>query len=88
MIDLYYLPGAASLVVHAALEEAGAEYNLIRATRTDGVFGPPEAARLNPAGRVPTMSFDGLAMTESTACLMHISDLFSRRRTRAGARHP
>jgi glutathione S-transferase len=76
VIDLYYFPGAASLVVHAALEEAGAEYNLIRATRKDGVFGPPEAARLNPDGRVPTMSFDGMAMTESTACLMHISDLY------------
>ncbi|MGO9752686.1 MAG: glutathione S-transferase family protein [Solirubrobacteraceae bacterium] len=76
MIDLYYRPGAASLPVHAALEEAGAEYNLIRATRENGVFGPPEAARLNPAGRVPTMSFDGMAMTESVACLMHISDLY------------
>jgi glutathione S-transferase len=76
VIDLYYLPGAASLVVHAALEEARADYNLIRATRENGVFGPPEAARLNPAGRVPTMSFDGVAMTESVACLMHISDLY------------
>jgi len=76
VIDLYYFPGSASLVVHAALEEAGADYNLIRATRENGVFGPPEAARLNPAGRVPTMSFDGLAMTESVACLMHISDLY------------
>lgn len=76
MIDLYYRPGAASLAVHAALEEAGAPYNLVRATRENGVFGPPEAARLNPAGRVPTMSFDGMAMTESVACLMHISDLY------------
>jgi glutathione S-transferase len=76
VIDLYYLPGSASLVVHAALEEADAKYNLIRATRENGVFGPPEAARLNPAGRVPTMSFDGVAMTESVACLMHISDLY------------
>lgn len=75
-IDLYYLPGAASLAVHAALEEAGADYNLIRATHANGVFGPPEAAILNPAGRVPTMSFDGLAMSESVACLMHISDLY------------
>jgi glutathione S-transferase len=76
VIDLYYRPGAASLAVHAALEEAGADYNLIRATRENGVFGPPPAAQLNPAGLVPTMSFDGLAMTESAACLMHISDLY------------
>jgi len=58
VIDLYYFPGAASLAVHAALEEAGAEYSLIRATRENGVFGPPEAARLNPAGSVPTMSLN------------------------------
>jgi glutathione S-transferase len=76
VIDLYYRPGAASLAVHAALEEAGAQYNLIRATRENGVFGPPAAAKLNPAGTVPTMAFDGVAMTESVACLMHISDLF------------
>src|SRR2546430_15671818 len=76
MIDLYYIPGAASLVVHAALEEVGADYNLIRATRDNGVLGPPEAARLNPAGQVPTMAFDGMAMTESVACLMHITDLY------------
>jgi len=75
-IDLYYRPGAASLPVHAALEEAGADYNLIRATRENGVFGPPEAAVLNPAGLVPTMSFDGMAMTESAACLMHLADLY------------
>jgi glutathione S-transferase len=76
VIDLYYSPGAASLVVHAALEEVGAEYNLIPVTRENGVFGPPEAARLNPDKQVPTMSFDGLAMTESAACLMHIGDLY------------
>jgi glutathione S-transferase len=76
VIELYYRPGAASLVVHAALEEAGAQYNLILATRENGVFGPPEAAILNPVGTVPTMSFDGIALTESVACLMHISDLY------------
>lgn len=76
MIDLYYLPGAASLVAHAALEETGAEYDLIRARRENGVFSQPEAARLNPAGTVPTMSFEGTAMTESVACLLHISDLY------------
>ena len=76
MIELYYKSGAASLVVHAALEEVGVEYALIRATRQDRVFGPPEAARLNPDGRVPVMSFDGLAMTESAACVMHISDVY------------
>lgn len=76
MIELYYMPGSAALAVHAGLEEAGAEYRLIRVRREDGAVEPPELLRLNPTGRVPTMTFDGMVMTESVACLMHISDLY------------
>jgi len=72
MIELYYRPGAASLVVHATLEEAGAEYRLIRVHGMD----PPEFLHLNPLGRVPTMTFNGMTMTEAAACVMHISDLY------------
>ncbi len=63
MIDLYYRPGADSLPVHAALEEASAEYNLIRATRENGVFGLPEAARLNPADRTRSRPAQSRAWT-------------------------
>jgi glutathione S-transferase len=72
VIELFYRPGAASFVVHATLEEAGAEYRLIR---VEGA-GSPEFLAVNPAGRVPAMTFDGVAMTEAAACVMHISDLF------------
>jgi glutathione S-transferase len=76
VIELYYLPGSAAFAVHAALEETGAEYRLIRVHRDGGTVEPPELLRLNPAGRVPTMTFDGMPMTESAACLMHVSDLY------------
>jgi glutathione S-transferase len=77
MIELYYRPGAASFPVHAALEESGAEYRLIRVSGSrDTAIEPRELLELNPAGRVPTMRIDGMVLTESVACLMHLSDLF------------
>src|SRR5581483_8951734 len=57
-------------------------------TRDNGAFGPPDAARLNPEGKVPTMSFDGLAMTESVACLLHIADLYPEARLAPAAGTP
>ena len=72
MIELYYRPGAASFVAHATLEEAGAEYQLILVEGR----GSPEFLALNPLGRVPTMTLDGMTMTEAAACVMYISDLY------------
>jgi glutathione S-transferase len=75
VIELYYIPGAASLAVHAALEEVGAEYRLVRVFKQHGKIEPAELGRLNPHRRVPTMVDDGLVMYESAACVMHLSDL-------------
>lgn len=78
MIDLYWMPGAASLAVHALLEEVGAEYRLHRVVKEDGRVDPPELARLNPHLRVPTAVLDGgLVMYESAALVMHLSDLYA-----------
>jgi glutathione S-transferase len=74
VIDLYYIPGSAAMATHAALEEAGAEYRLVRVTRTDGRNDPPELDRLNPHGRVPTLTDGDLVMYESAAIVMHVSD--------------
>jgi glutathione S-transferase len=76
MIDLYYMPGAASLPVHALLEEVGADYRLVRVVKEGGKIEPPELERLNPHRRVPTMTDDGLVMYESAACVMYLSDRF------------
>jgi glutathione S-transferase len=76
VIDLYYMPGAASMAVHAVLEEVGAEYRLVRVVKGDGKVEPPELARLNPHLRVPTMVDGELVMYESAACVMHLSDTY------------
>jgi glutathione S-transferase len=72
MYTLYYAPGAASLAVHAALHETGAEHQLVDVhldvPRTDDYL------RLNPQGTVPTLLADGLAHRESAAILMLLSE--------------
>lgn len=77
MLDLYWIPGAASLAVHTLLEEVGAEYRLHRVVREDGKVEPAEFRKLSPHGRVPTVVLDGgLVMYESAAIVMHLSDLY------------
>ena len=44
MMKLYYLPGSAAMAPHAVLEEAGADYELVRVTREDGKVDPPLGA--------------------------------------------
>jgi glutathione S-transferase len=61
---------------HGALEEAGADYRLVRVTRDNGRSDPPEFERLSPLGRVPVLVDGDLALTESAAIVMHISDRF------------
>jgi glutathione S-transferase len=74
VIDLYYMPGSASLVVHGLLEELGAEYRLVRVTKEGGTVDPPELVELNPHVRVPTLVDGDLVMYEAAACVMHLCD--------------
>ena len=78
MIELYYLPGSASLAPHMVLEEAGAEYRLVRVEREDGrIVSPPNYLELNPLGRVPALVDGDLRLTESAAIVMYLCDRFS-----------
>ena len=77
MIKLYYLPGAASLAPHGCLEEAGADYELVRVVREDGVsIDPPNYLELQPKGRVPALVDGDVVTYESAACCMYISERF------------
>ena len=74
VIDLYYMPGAASMAPHLVLEEIGTDYRLVRVRRDGGKSEPPEFASLSPHGRVPVMVDGDLVMYESAACVMHLCD--------------
>ncbi len=74
MYTLYYSPGAASLVVHMALLEVGADYKLERVDLDAGAQRDPAYLKLNPNGVVPTLLIGGRPFYESAACLMTVAD--------------
>lgn len=77
MIKLYYLPGAASLAPHGCLEEAGAEYELVRIVRENGIpTEPPNYTDLQPKGRVPALVDGDIVTYESAAVCMYLTDRF------------
>jgi glutathione S-transferase len=74
MYTLYYSPGTASLVVHLALLEIGAPYQLELVDFDKKAQRSESYLRLNPQGTVPTLLIDGQPYAESVALLMMLSD--------------
>ncbi len=73
---LHYIPGSAAMAPHAALAEAGADYELVLVERDEAGQSPPEYLALNPLGRVPTLEDGDLVLTESAACVLHVAERF------------
>ena len=74
MYTLYYSPGTASMVVHLALLEIGAPYELRLVDFAASAQRDPEYLALNPHGTVPTLLVDGRPLTESAALLMILAE--------------
>src|SRR5215813_14233087 len=74
MYTLYYSPGTASMVVHQALLETGAEHRLVAVDLDAGAQRSPEYLSLNPNGHVPTLLIDGKPFYEAAACLMTLAE--------------
>ncbi len=72
MLQLFYSPGAISLVCHIALEEAGADFALEKISLTQGEQNQKSFRRLNPLGQVPVLMLHGEPLTESLAILDYI----------------
>jgi glutathione S-transferase len=73
MYTLFYSPGTASMCVHHALIETGAEYRLVRVDLQAGGQRDPAYLKLNPGGVVPTLLIDAAPFTESAALVMAIA---------------
>jgi glutathione S-transferase len=76
MLRLYYLPITAAMAPHAALAEAGAEYELVPVERDAEGRSSPEYLKVNPWGRVPALEDGGLVLTEAAAIMLHLGDRF------------
>jgi glutathione S-transferase len=76
MIRFFYSAGSCSLASHIALEEAGAEYELVRTDTKAGEQRRPEYLAINPNGRVPALVTERGVLTETVAILAWIAQAF------------
>jgi glutathione S-transferase len=74
MYTLYYSPGTASMVVHLALLEIGAPYQLKLVDFEKNGQHDAEYLKLNPGAKVPTLLIDGRAVYESGALLIILAE--------------
>lgn len=73
MLKLFYAPGTCALASHIALEEAGADYELVRLNFKEAEQRKPEYLKLNPKGRVPALATERGVITENPAILAYIA---------------
>jgi len=76
MLQLFYSPGACSIVPHIALEEAGAEFQPVKVLLAEGEHHKPEYLAINPHARVPALGTGQSVITENIAILNFIADKF------------
>lgn len=74
MYTLYYYPYNASMAVHFVLNELGVDYQLSLVDREENGQKSAEYLALNPAGRIPTLVDDGVAIFESAAICLHLAE--------------
>lgn len=74
MMKLYFNPGSCSLASHAALEEAGIEYETELLDLTKDAQFSTEYRQKNPWARVPALDIGGEILTENIAILTYIAD--------------
>jgi glutathione S-transferase len=80
MIQLYYAADTCSLASHIALEEAGADYALVRISFAGNEQRSPDYLAVNPKGRVPAMVTERGILTETPAMLVFVAQSFPQAR--------
>jgi glutathione S-transferase len=76
MLKLYYAADTCSLASHIALEEAGADYALVRISFAQNQQRSPDYLAINPKGRVPALATERGILTETPAMLVFIAQSF------------
>lgn len=73
MLKLYYSPGACAMASHFALEEAGADYELVKIDLKRGEQKTPEYLAINPAGVTPALVTDRGVLTENVVIAGYVA---------------
>ena len=74
MLKLFHAWGSCSLASLIALEEAGANYELVVMSTKDGDQRTPDYLAINPKGRVPALVTPRGVLTETPAILSYIPE--------------
>jgi glutathione S-transferase len=72
----YYAPQSRSLTVHWMLEELGQPYEMRVLNLKKNEQKSPDYLAINPMGKVPAISHNGVAVTEAAAICAHLADEF------------
>ena len=75
-LKLFFSPNACSLASHIALEEAGADYELVLTSTKAGAQKKPDYLAVNPKGKVPALQTDRGVLTENPVILGWIAQTF------------
>ena len=76
-ITLYYAPRTRSFRTLWFLEELGRDYRLEHIDLEKGEHKQPDYLRINPMGKVPTLSDQGTPITETGAIFSHLADKYA-----------
>lgn len=75
MLRLFHFPASCSVASHFVLEEAGADYELVRVDLANGEQTKPEFLAVNPKGRVPALQTEHGILTETPAIIVYIAQV-------------
>lgn len=73
MLKLYYSPGACAMASHIALEEAHADYELVKIDLRKGEQKTPAYLAINPAGVTPALVTDEGVLTENLVIMGYVA---------------
>jgi len=77
MITLYFAPRTRAFAVLWLLVEIGVPYTLRRLDLTKGEHKTPELMKLNPFGKLPTLTDDSTVVTERAAIATYLADRYA-----------
>lgn len=73
---LHLSKGTVALAVHIALNEVGADYELVWVDFASGAQSKPDYLAVNPKGRVPALETPDGILTETSAILGYLAETF------------
>lgn len=75
-IVFYHNPRSRAAIAHWMLEEVGADYRVVPIEFSQGGERDPELVKVNPMGKIPTITHGDATITETAAILAYLADAF------------